>query len=58
MKKILEKLKVSFKSEVNEYFFYVLKNFPDEGNFLKDLKYENILKILEDTPVDPNSQER
>ena len=57
MKKILEKLKVSFKSEVNEYFFYVLKNFPDEGNFLKDLKYENILKILEDTPVDPNNQE-
>ena len=57
MKKILEKLKVSFKSEVNEYFFYVLKNFPDEGNFLKDLKYENVLKILEDTPVDPNSQE-
>ena len=55
--KILEKLKISFKTEVKEYFFYVLKSFPDEGNFLKDLKYENILKILEDTPVDPNEQE-
>ena len=57
MNKILEKLKVSFKNEVKEYFFFVLKSFPDEGNFLKDLKYENILKILEDTPIDPNEQE-
>ena len=57
MNKILEKLKVSFKNEVNEYFFFVLKSFPDEGNFLKDLKYENILKILEDYPLDPNEQE-
>ena len=32
----------------------MLKCFPDEGNYLKDLKYENILKILEDTPIDPN----
>ena len=57
MNKILEKLKVSFKNEVKEYFFFVLKSFPDEGNFLKDLKYENILKILEDYPLDPNEQE-
>ena len=57
MNKILEKLKVSFKNEVKEYFFFVLKSFPDEGNFLKDLKYENILKILEDYPQDPNEQE-
>ena len=57
MNKILEKLKVSFKNEVKEYFFFVLKSFPDEGNFLKDLKYDNILKILEDTPIDPNEQE-
>ena len=57
MNKILEKLKISFKSDVREYFFYVLKNFPDEGNFLKDLKYDNILKILEDTPMDPNEPE-
>ena len=46
MNKILEKLKITFKNEVKEYFFYVLKNFPDEGNFLKDLKYDNILKIM------------
>ena len=57
MNKILEKLKISFKNDVREYFFYVLKNFPDEGNFLKDLKYDNILKILEDTPIDPNEPE-
>ena len=35
----------------------MLKSFPDEGNFLKDLKYDNILKILEDTPLDPNEPE-
>ena len=57
MNKILEKLKISFKNDVKEYFFYVLKSFPDEGNLLKDLKYENILKILEETPIDPNEQE-
>ena len=57
MNKILEKLKITFKNEVKEYFFYVLKNFPDEGNYLKDLKYDNILKILEDTPLDPNEPE-
>jgi hypothetical protein len=31
-----------------------MKCFIDDGNFLKDLKYENILKILEETQVDPN----
>ena len=57
MNKILEKLKITFKNEVKEYLFYVLKSFPDEGNFLKDLKYENILRILEETPLEPNEQE-
>ena len=52
--KIIEQLKIKLKPDVKEYFFYVLKCFPDEGNFLKDLKYDNILKILEDTPIDPN----
>jgi len=52
--KIIEQLKIKFKPDEKEYFFYVLKSFPDEGNFLKDLKYENILKILEDNPIDPN----
>ena len=54
MNKIIEQLKIKFKPDVKEYLFYVLKSFPDEGNFLKDLKYDNLLKILEDTPVDPN----
>ena len=54
MNKIIEQLKLKLKPDVKEYIFYVLKYFPDEGNFLKDLKYENLLKILEDTPVDPN----
>ena len=55
--KIIEQLKIKFKPDVKEYFFYVLKCFPEEGHFLKDLKYENILKILEDTPIDPNEVE-
>ena len=54
MNKIIEQLKIKFKSDVKEYLFYVLKSFPDEGNCLKDLKYDNLLKILEDTPIDPN----
>ena len=54
MNKIIEQLKIKLKPEVKEYFFYVLKSFPDEGNYLKDLKYDNILKILDDTPIDPN----
>ena len=54
MNKIIDQLKIKFKPDVKEYFFYVLKSFPDEGNYLKDLKYDNILKILEDTPIDPN----
>ena len=57
MNKILENLKISFKNDVKEYFFYVLKSFPDEGNLLKELKYQNILKVLEDVPVEPNEQE-
>ena len=52
--KIIEQLKIKFKPDEKEYFFYVLKCFPDEGSFLKDLKYENIVKILEDNPIDPN----
>ena len=55
--KIIEQLKIKFKPDVKEYFFYVLKCFPEEGHFLKDLKYDNILKILEDTPIDPNEVE-
>ena len=54
IKKILEQLNLKFKSDVKEYFIYVMKCFHDDNNFLKDLKYENILKILEETPIDPN----
>ena len=54
LKKILENLNLKFKSDVKEYFIYVMKCFHDDNNFLKDLKYENILKILEETPIDPN----
>ena len=54
VKKIFEQLNLKFKNDVKEYFIYVMKCFIDDGNFLKDLKYENILKILEETQVDPN----
>ena len=52
--KIIDQLNLKFKSDVKEYFIYVMKCFIDDGNFLQDLKYENILKILDDTPLDPN----
>ena len=52
--KIINQLNLKFKSDVKEYFIYVMKCFIDDGNFLQDLKYENILKILDDTPLDPN----
>ena len=54
IKKILEQLKLKFKSDVKEYFIYVMKCFIDDGNFLKDLKYDNIIKILDETQIDPN----
>ena len=31
-----------------------MKCFIDDGNFLQDLKYENILKVVDETPFDPN----
>ena len=52
--KIIEQLNLKFKDDVKEYFIYVMKSFIDDGNFLQDLKYENILKILEETQIDPN----
>ena len=54
IKKIFEQLNLKFKNDVKEYFIYVMKCFIDDGNFLKDLKYENILKILDETQIDPN----
>ena len=54
VKKIFEQLNLKFKNDVKEYFIYVMKCFIDDGNFLKDLKYDNILKILEETQIDPN----
>ena len=54
IKKIFEQLNLKFKNDVKEYFIYVMKCFIDDGNNLKDLKYENILKILEETQIDPN----
>ena len=52
--KIIEQLNLKFKNDVKEYFIYVMKCFIDDGNFLQDLKYENILKIVDETPLDPN----
>ena len=52
--KIIEQLNLKFKNDVKEYFIYVMKCFIDDGNFLQDLKYENILKIIDETPFDPN----
>ena len=54
IKKISEQLNLKFKNDVKEYFIYVMKCFINDGNFLKDLKYENILKILDETLIDPN----
>ena len=54
IKKIFEQLNLKFKKDVKEYFIYVMKCFIDDGNYLKDLKYENILKILNETQIDPN----
>ena len=52
--KIIQQLNLKFKNEVKEYFIYVMKCFIDDGNFLQDLKYENILKIIDETQIDPN----
>ena len=54
IKKIFEQLNLKFKNDVKEYIIYVMKCFIDDGNYLKDLKYDNLLKILEETQIDPN----
>ncbi len=54
IKKIMDQLGIKLKKEVHEYFIYVMKSFREEGRFLRDLKYGNLIKILEETQFDPN----
>ena len=54
LKKITEETKLKLKNESLEYFIYIMKSFKEEGRYLKDLKYENLIKIINDTQLNPN----
>ena len=54
LKKIMEELELKLKKDVLEYFIYTMKVIQEEGTYLYDLKYSNLIKILEETTFDPN----
>jgi hypothetical protein len=56
IKKIFEQLNLKFKNDVKEYIIYVMKCFIDDGNYLKDLKYDNLLKIMNETQIEQNEE--
>lgn len=57
LKKIMEELKIKLKNETLEYFIYIMKCFPEEGRYLRDLKYDNLLKILDEVKLGVNDEE-
>ena len=54
LKKITEAVKLKLKNECLEYFIYIMKSYKEEGRYLKDLKYDNLIKILNETQIGPN----
>ena len=48
LRKILEKMKLKLKNELIEYLIYLLKSYNDENSSITELKYDNIIKILND----------
>lgn len=48
LRKILEKMKVKLRNELIEYLIYLLKTYNDENSSITELKYENLIKILND----------
>ena len=54
LKKIMEELELKLKNDALEYLIYTMKVIQEEGTYLTDLKYSNLIKILDETPVDPN----
>ena len=56
MKKIIEELDLKLKKEVVEYIIYVMKINLEEGTYLKDLKYDNLFKIINETQIEQNEE--
>lgn len=54
LKKVMEETKLKFKNDALEYFIYIMKDFNEEDRFLNELKYENLLKIIDEIHLDPN----
>jgi len=48
LRKILEKMKIKLRNELIEYLIYLLKSYNDENSSITELKYENLIKILND----------
>lgn len=47
LRRIFESLNVNIENELVEYIIYLLKTYEDQSTSIHDLRYENLLKILE-----------
>ena len=54
LKTLLKELNLNLKNEVLEYLIYIMKVFPEEDKFLRSLKVDNLIKIIEETEINPN----
>ena len=54
LKTLLKELNLNLKNEVLEYLIYIMKVFPEEDKFLRSLKIDNLIKIIEETEINPN----
>ncbi len=45
-RKVMQNLKIILKEKYTEYMIYVMKQFDDDNVSLEDLKYNNLIEIL------------
>ena len=58
LKKILENLKLKFNNEILEYLIFLMKNYNEENTSLNELKYTNLINVIENSEIDPNLIEK
>ena len=58
LKKILENLQLKFNNEILEYLIFLMKNYNDENTSLNELKYTNLINVIENSEIDPNLIEK
>ncbi len=58
LKKILENLQLKFNNEILEYLIFLMKNYNEENTNLNELKYINLINVIENSEIDPNLIEK